>query len=169
MKENKFITVGIPTYNSSKYIDQCLKSVINIIGINEILISDDGSTISELKRLKEIVLRYRTKFKLDIKLFETPKNVGAYKNKLKLIENSKNEYIYILDSDNIASKNLDKIINKVLEEDNPKFLYQPNIMYQFWDYPKLAKLMSPYNKKYIVKFFDTNYILNKSIYFVQAF
>ena len=167
MKENKFITVGIPTYNSSKYIDQCLKSVINIIGINEILISDDGSTISELKRLKEIVLRYRTKFKLDIKLFETPKNVGAYKNKLKLIENSKNEYIYILDSDNIASKNLDKIINKVLEEDNPKFLYQPNIMYQFWKYHNFAKLMSRFDKKYIVKFFNEDFVLDKSI--VQNF
>ena len=163
MKNIKSITVGIPTYNSSKYIDQCLKSVTNIIGINEILISDDGSTISELKRLKETVLRYKTKFNLDIKLLETPKNAGAYKNKLRLIENAKNEYIYILDSDNIASKNLDKIINKVLEENNPKFLYQPNIMYQFWNYPKLAKLMSPYNKKYIVKFFDINYILNISI------
>jgi glycosyltransferase involved in cell wall biosynthesis len=163
MKDDKFITVGIPTYNSSKYIDQCLKSVTNIIGINEILISDDGSTPSELKRLKEIVLRYQTKFNLDIKILEAPTNAGAYKNKLKLIENSKNEYIYVLDSDNIASKNLDKIINKVLEEDNPKFLYQPNIMYQFWKYPKLAKLMSTYNKKYIVKFFDINYILNKRI------
>jgi len=163
MKNNKFITVGIPTYNSSKYIDQCLKSITNTIGINEILISDDGSTPSELKRLKEIVLRYQTKFNLDIKLLETPTNAGAYKNKLKLIENSKNEYIYVLDSDNIASKNLDKIINKVLEEDNPRFLYQPNIMYQFWNYPKLAKVMSPYNRKYIVEFFDINYILNKSI------
>ena len=36
-------------------------------------------------------------------------------------------------------------------------------MYQFWKYPKLAKLMSTYNKKYIVKFFDINYILNKRI------
>ena len=163
MKDNKFVTVGIPTYNSSNYIEQCLKSIKNITSINEILISDDGSTTSELKRLQEIILRYQTKFKLDIKLLETPTNVGAYKNKLKLIENSKNEYIYVLDSDNIAARNLDKIINKVLEEDNPKFLYQPNIMYQFWNYPKLAKLMSPYNKKYIVKFFDSNYILNKSI------
>ena len=31
MKNNKFITVGIPTYNSSKYIDQCLKSITNTI------------------------------------------------------------------------------------------------------------------------------------------
>ena len=34
--------------------------------------------------------------------------MGAYKNKLKLIEASKNDYIYVLDSDNLASKNIDR-------------------------------------------------------------
>ena len=163
MENNKYITIGIPTYNSSKYINQCLKSIKNLSRVNEILISDDGSTNSELKRLKEIVLRNQTKFKLDIKLLETPTNGGAYKNKLKLIENSKNDYIYVLDSDNIASRNIDKIIYKVLEEDNAKVLYQPNTMYQFWKYPKLAKLISPYSRKRIVKFFDSTYILDKRI------
>jgi hypothetical protein len=61
----------------------------------------------------------------------------------------------------MASKNLDEIINEILNENNPKFLYQPNVMYHFWKYPRLAQLMSPYNKKYIVKFFDSNYILDR--------
>jgi glycosyltransferase involved in cell wall biosynthesis len=161
MIKNKFITVGIPTYNSSKYLNQCLKSIKNLKNIDEILISDDGSTVSELAKLKEIVLKYQIKYRLNIKILESTTNFGAYKNKLKLIENSKNEYIYVLDSDNMASKNLDEIINEILNENNPKFLYQPNVMYHFWKYPRLAQLMSPYNKKYIVKFFDSNYILDR--------
>ena len=161
MIKNKFITVGIPTYNSSKYLNQCLKSIKNLKNIDEILISDDGSTVSELAKPKEIVLKYQIKHRLNIKILESTTNFGAYKNKLKLIENSKNEYIYVLDSDNMASKNLDEIINEILNENNPKFLYQPNVMYHFWKYPRLAQLMSPYNKKYIVKFFDSNYILDR--------
>tara|TARA_B110000003_G_scaffold275500_1_gene318315 strand:+ start:229 stop:1092 length:864 start_codon:yes stop_codon:yes gene_type:complete len=161
MIKNKFITVGIPTYNSSKYLNQCLKSIKNLKNIDEILISDDGSTVSELAKLKEIVLKYQIKHRLNIKILESTTNFGAYRNKLKLIENSKNEYIYVLDSDNMASKSLDDIINEILNENNPKFLYQPNVMYHFWKYPRLAQLMSPYNKKYIVKFFDSNYILDR--------
>ena len=61
MIKNKFITVGIPTYNSSKYLNQCLKSIKNLKNIDEILISDDGSTVSELAKLKEIVLKYQIK------------------------------------------------------------------------------------------------------------
>ena len=161
MIKNNFITVGIPTYNSSKYLNQCLKSIKNLKNIDEILISDDGSTVSELAKLKEIVLKYQIKHRLNIKILESTTNFGAYRNKLKLIENSKNEYIYVLDSDNMASKSLDDIINEILNENNPKFLYQPNVMYHFWKYPRLAQLMSPYNKKYIVKFFDSNYILDR--------
>ena len=161
MIKNKFITVGIPTYNSSKYLNQCLKSIKNLKNIDEILISDDGSTVSELAKLKEIVFKYQIKHRLNIKILESTTNFGAYRNKLKLIENSKNEYIYVLDSDNMASKSLDDIINEILNENNPKFLYQPNVMYHFWKYPRLAQLMSPYNKKYIVKFFDSNYILDR--------
>jgi glycosyltransferase involved in cell wall biosynthesis len=167
MGNEKFITVGIPTYNSSIYLKQCLDSIKGPKVINEILISDDGSNESELLKIKEIVSIYQSKYSLNITFFESEKNMGAYRNKLKLIENSKNEYIYILDSDNLASKNLESVINKILKIDNPKFLYQPNIMYQFWKYHNFAKLMSRFDKKYIVKFFNEDFVLDKRI--VQNF
>ena len=52
MGNNKFITVGIPTYNSSIYLKQCLDSIRGPKVINEILISDDGSNESELLKIK---------------------------------------------------------------------------------------------------------------------
>ena len=163
MTTNKFISVGIPTFNSSKYLKECLDSIRGSKLINEILVSDDSSNESELFKIKEIISIYKSKYLLNIGFFESKKNMGAYKNKLKLIKNSNNEYIYILDSDNLASKNLDSVINKVLEIDNPEFLYQPNIMYQFWKNPKFAKLMSRFDRKYIVKFFNKDFVLDKSI------
>ena len=164
---SQFISLGIPTYNSSIYLKQCLDSIRGSKIINEILISDDGSKESELLKIKEIASIYKSKYSLNIICFESAKNMGAYKNKLKLIENSKNDYIYILDSDNLASKNLDSVVKKILKIDNPEFLYQPNIMYQFWRHHKLAKLMSIFDKKYIVKFFNEDFVLDKSI--VQNF
>ena len=161
MGEKQFITVGIPTYNSSMYLSKCLDSIKDSKAIDEILISDDGSNLTELIKIKQIVSLYESRYSLNINFFENTTNVGAYKNKLKLIEASKNEYIYVLDSDNLASKNIDKIIYKVFKEKNPELLYQPNIMYQFWRYPRFAKLMSLFDKKYIVKFFTEDSTLDK--------
>ena len=114
MKENKLqkISVGIPTFNSSIYLEECLRSLLKQKTIDEILISDDCSKDLELFKIEEIVGKYNKK--LPIILYKNPKNQGAFVNKLNLIHASKNKYIYILDSDNIAGKNLDNIVKKYI-------------------------------------------------------
>ena len=69
--------------------------------------SFDKSLHSTKKKIEEIVNFYKKK--LPVYLIKNQKNLGAYQNKLSLIKASKNEYIYILDSDNIAGKNFDKM------------------------------------------------------------
>ena len=92
---------------------------------------------------------------------KNPKNLGAYQNKLSLIKASKNEYIYILDSENIAGKNFDKIVKEhVLVEKRKDIIFQPNIMHQFWRYPKTSKILGSFIKKYRVKFFNNDTLLN---------
>ena len=54
-KNNLFITVGIPTFNSSKYLFDSLNSVINCTSVNEIIISDDGSSQAEIKKLEQTI------------------------------------------------------------------------------------------------------------------
>lgn len=161
MKENKLqkISVGIPTFNSSNYLEECLRSLIKQKTIDEILISDDCSKDIELFKIEEIVGKYNKK--LPITIYKNPKNQGAFVNKLNLIHASKNKYIYILDSDNIAGRNLDKIVKKyIFTESSNNILFQPNTMFQFWDYPKLSKLLSFFKKSYIVNFFDNDTLLN---------
>lgn len=151
--EKHKLTVAIPTYNSSKYLSKCIKSVVNLNCVDEILISDDGSCISEVEKINIIAKNFKKKSNKNIKVLNNVENKGAFENKLKSIRLSKNKHVYVLDSDNIASKNLDKIYKKYLRDDNTKdFLVQPNIMYQFWSKHKLSKFMSQFDKKYIVKF-----------------
>lgn len=152
-KSSQYISVGIPTYNSSKYLKTCLKSVVNKKKVNEIIISDDGSTHEEILAIENIVSKFGHIKNKEIKLFKNKKNLGAFQNKLNLIKKSRNDFIYILDSDNIAGKNLDSVISEIFQTTNSSsYLYQPNIMYQFYNSPKISKFMSNFQKKYKVRF-----------------
>ena len=57
---NKF-SVAIPTYNSSDYIEDCLKGFINSKFVNEIIICDDYSNQEEVVKLKKVVSKYLSK------------------------------------------------------------------------------------------------------------
>ena len=55
--ESKIISVVIPVYNQEKYIERCLRSVINQNiekNLYEIVVVNDGSTDNTLKNPKEI-------------------------------------------------------------------------------------------------------------------
>ena len=49
------VSVGIPSYNSSSYIRHCIENFLSSKYINEIIISDDFSRLSELNELEKIV------------------------------------------------------------------------------------------------------------------
>jgi glycosyltransferase involved in cell wall biosynthesis len=151
------LSIGIPTYNSSKYLQSCINSVINLRCLDELIISDDSSDKNELEQIKRIVGSFEKKINKEIKVFTNPRNLGAYENKLNLISNSKNSNIYVLDSDNIAGSNLDRVIDENTNDFlNDSLLIQPNTMYQFWNYRRMAKISSKFDSRYIVQFFKRN-------------
>ena len=159
--DKKFLTVGIPTFNSSKYLTNCIKSVIKLETVNEVIISDDCSHPTELKNIEQIISQFNKKKLLEIKFIKNKTNLGAFSNKYNLIKSSSNEYIYVLDSDNIASKNLDIVAKNILNsKDSQSYLFQPNIMYQFWNNPKTAKFISRFDNKYKVRFFNEDSVLD---------
>ena len=66
------LSIIIPAYNTEKYIEQCIDSVVNIGNIeNEIIVINDGST----DRTKDILKEY-TENNDKIKVI-TQKNQGA--------------------------------------------------------------------------------------------
>ncbi len=161
LNNSNFISVGIPTYNSSRYLNECIESVITKNNVDQIIISDDGSAKDEVVKIENIINLQSNKSHKNIDFIRNRNNLGAFQNKLNLIEKSKNDFIYILDSDNIAGNNLDSIISKILTSSNSSnYLYQPNRMYQFYKYSKIAKLMSKFESKYLVQFLVEDTVLN---------
>ena len=89
----KKVSVIIPVHNSSKYIQECINSVINQTYKNlEIIVIDDKSTDNSVEIIKSI----RDK---RIKSIELKENVGAALARNKGIELSTGDYICFLDSD----------------------------------------------------------------------
>lgn len=87
------VSVIIPMHNSSRFIKECLDSVIAQTYKNlEIILVDDASSDNTV----EIVKNYKDK---RIKLIELKENVGAAIARNTGVENSTGDYICYLDSD----------------------------------------------------------------------
>ena len=92
----KKISVIIPIYNTEKYLEECLKSVINQSLKNiEIICINDGSTDNS----KNIIEKFRKFDKRIISLKQKNKGSGISRNRG--INISKGKYISFLDSDDM--------------------------------------------------------------------
>ncbi len=145
------ISIAIPTYNSSRYLSDNLGNLINVNSISEIVVRDDKSSSDEEKKIQEIIKNFQKKIDCEIKFFSNDKNVGAFRNKLNVVSDCKNEYIYQIDSDNVCRNNFDKFFknftNSNLESEK---LYIPSKIYQFRKYKNLSKFASIFNDKFKV-------------------
>lgn len=112
MKQNK-ISIILPTYNSEKYIDKCISSVLMQSYNNfELIIIDDASTDKTLNK----IIEYQ---KIDnrIKLIVNKKNMGVSYSRNIGLKEAKGDYITFIDSDDTYLENalevmLNLIINK---------------------------------------------------------
>lgn len=105
---NSLISIIMPVYNSEKFIEKSIKSVLNQDYNNwELLIIDDCSTDKSSK----IISTYSNKYKR-IKHFKNEQNKGVSKSRNFGIKNAKGDYIAFLDSDDIwYNDKLSKQIN----------------------------------------------------------
>ncbi|MFA5602244.1 MAG: glycosyltransferase family 2 protein [Bacilli bacterium] len=105
------ISVIIPVYNTEKYLDKCLKTIINQTFKNiEIIIVNDGSTDNSQK----IIDKYKEKDSR-IKAYSI-KNSGAGGARNYGLDRAKGDYIGFIDSDDwINLKMYEKLYNKAIE------------------------------------------------------
>lgn len=107
------LSILIPMYNASKYIGNCLDSLLNQDipkGDYEIIIMDDGSTDNSVDIVNTLILKTH-----NITLFKE-ENSGLYTTRNKLLKLAKGEYIYNIDADDyIAHGCLNNILNMALE------------------------------------------------------
>ena len=110
---NKKLSIIIPIYNTSKYLKECLESVVNQCYNNiEVVCVDDGSTDDSVKIVEEFCQK-DNRFKL-IKCahqgVSRTRNIG--------LENTTGEYITFIDSDDtIDYKKLERQITLMEKED----------------------------------------------------
>ena len=111
----KKVSVIIPMHNSSKYILECIDSVINQTYKElEIILVDDKSSDKTIRKIKNIKDKR-------IKIIRFNKNLGAAAARNKGIEASTGDYICFLDSDDYWK--LDKIEKQVNFIKDKVFIY----------------------------------------------
>jgi teichuronic acid biosynthesis glycosyltransferase TuaG len=148
---NSLVSIITPSYNSAKFIKQCIESVIAQTYTNwEMLIVDDYSSDNSLQILK----KYNDK---RIQLIELDKNVGASESRNVAIRKAKGKYIAFLDSDDLwEPQKLEKQISFMETEDIAFSFstYQPmsddeSKLYSIIHAPKIVTYSS-YLKKTII-------------------
>lgn len=138
-------SIVAPVYNTGKYLERCVNSVINqTYGNWELILVDDGSTD---KKTIEICDYYANK---DERIRVVHKeNEGQLLTRRCGMKMSKGDYIYCLDSDDHINKDLLKYVNAVIEKKDADV-----VIFRF--YRMGAKL-----HKYSKKLFNNNEIFTK--------
>lgn len=153
------ISIIVPSYNAEKYIDKCIKALINQTKKElEFIIINDGSTDST----EDIIKSYNDK---RIKYFKN-KNQGISKTRNFGIDKAKGKYIMFVDSDDyieidackklydrIESTNSDVVVSDfyiVKGDEKEKFSINSFNDTSLKDTPKLLNIVNtaPWNKIY---------------------
>jgi glycosyltransferase involved in cell wall biosynthesis len=113
------ISVVIPFYNTGKYFDECIDSVLKqSYNDFDIIIVDDASTLED----KNILFKQLDKSD-KIRIFTNEKNSGPSYSRNRAIENSDSEYILPVDSDNYLMENaLERFLEEIEKREN-SFVY----------------------------------------------
>lgn len=150
------VSVVIPLYNAEKYIDRCLKSIINqTLNDIEIIVINDGSTDNSLTLVK----KYEEQDKR-IKVYDQ-KNIGAALTRNRGIFLSSGDYITFIDSDDYLKKDYIETLYKNIKkydvcisgyikklEKSEKYFYPTFTSWDIFKYSATCGKM--YRKKFIV-------------------
>ncbi|WP_343347854.1 glycosyltransferase family 2 protein [Terrisporobacter petrolearius] len=132
--ENKLVSIITPVYNGEKYIEECIKSVLNQSYKNiEMIIIDDGSTDNS----ENIIKKYTESFPF-IKYIKCNENSGIWVARNIGIEKAKGRFISFLDADDIYKKN--KIKNQI------NFMLKNNYSFTYTAYDLINENSTSLNK-----------------------
>lgn len=119
------VSIILPVYNSEKYIEETIKSVLNQTYTNwELIIVDDCSKDNSLK----IVEQLKTE---QFRIIKNKENSGVALSRNKAIEKAQGKYIAFIDSDDLWEK--EKL------EKQLKFMEERNIVFSFSSYKRIKE------------------------------
>ena len=107
------VSIIIPVYNASKYLDECLETVTQQGYTNlEIILENDGSTDDSLLKCREW-----TKKDSRVKVF-THENWGVSKTRNHAIDQCTGEYLAFVDADDMVASSFIESLVKTIETAN---------------------------------------------------
>lgn len=120
MASRPFFTIVIPTYNRSRYLKECLNSIVSqfrdkfIYKQVEIIVSDNNS-----KDHTEEVVKNFQKMYSNIRYLKNKRNIGAEKNVIKASKYAKGAYIWFFADDDLHYTHSLATIIAVMENHHP--------------------------------------------------
>lgn len=104
----KILTIVVPSYNTEKYIDECLPTMLHVAEIDllEILLIDDGSVDGTLDKL----LEYEKEYKESVRVIH--KENGGHGSVINCgIREAKGKYFKVIDGDDwVNTSNLNSLL-----------------------------------------------------------
>jgi len=111
-KNERGISVAIPTYNSEDTIRGTIKSVLSqSVDVDEIIVVDDRSTDQTVEVIKAMSKKYSS-----IKYHTNDENRGLFENHNRCVKKSNEEWILFLHSDDKLKKNSLKTYKKHIKK-----------------------------------------------------
>ena len=122
------ISVVILTWNSEKYIEKCINSLVRDLDFrrapNEIIVIDNGSNDNTL----DIIAKLRQKYDRLI-VIKLKKNIGTTISRNKGIKKSRGEYLLFLDSDTEVKRGAIHHLMNTLNKDERVGIVAPRLFY----------------------------------------
>ena len=116
-------SVLIPVYNTEKYLEECLQSVLNQTYKDfEIILVDDGSTDNS----GAVCDRFQNEYPQKIKVIHK-ENQGQLASRCNAVIAANSEYVIFADADDLLEENALAVIQEKLEE----FKYPDMLVYSF--------------------------------------
>lgn len=138
------LSVALCTYNGARHIREQLNSILNqTLGVDEIVVCDDGSTDETLS----IIERFRTTTNTCIRIYQNEKNLGVCANFQKAVDLCQGDIVFFSDQDDIWYTNktetiiryFDSHADKSVVFSNADLIDEQNAAFQqpsntLWDY-----------------------------------
>lgn len=157
----KQISICIPVYNRYEMLFKSFEQIKDHPNVGEIIIVDDVSDSDIWDCIKIGCIGEKK-----IKLFRNEKNLGCFANKREAASKAENEYIVLLDSDNVLA--MDYIDAIMSQQWSPERILQPCFARPRFDFRKHNSLLV--HKGNIRKYMSDgmfNVMLNAMNYFVH--
>ena len=119
------ISLAVTNFNRSDSVIEAFRQVINNDAIDEIVIVDDFSDHDAYIKLWNLVNSLEND---KIKLFRNDANMGPFRNKYTAVKKCINDWVILLDSDNIIDNNYIEIVSKLDKEED--VLYVSETLYR---------------------------------------